>query len=130
MLKQLTQSCRIPHWIGGQPIAGDAADRLELCSPLDGTPLGEVPLGSANELDAAVAAAVPAQRQWARVALKDRVQVCYRLKALMEERCAELAELITRENGKLDVEARGEIARGIECVEFAASLPQIAAGRF
>jgi len=81
-----------------------------------------------KELESAVDIASAAQVDWGRTALKDRVQVFFRLKTLMEERTDEMAALITRENGKLLEESRAEISRAIECVEFATSLPQIAAG--
>lgn len=129
MLRLLIKSNSIPNWIAGQQQESSSKEYLELYSPVDGSPLGDVPLSTRQELDAAVRAAVTAQVAWGRVALKDRVQVFFRLKSLMEERTDELAALITLENGKLLEESRGEISRAIECVEFATSLPQIAAGQ-
>ncbi len=129
MLQQLIQNdASIPNWIGGQATDSSSNEHISLFSPVDGSPLGDVPMSSRKELDAAVLAATQAQASWARVALKDRVQVFFKLKTLMEQNIESLASLITRENGKLPGEAEGEILRGIECVEFATSLPQIAAG--
>jgi malonate-semialdehyde dehydrogenase (acetylating)/methylmalonate-semialdehyde dehydrogenase len=90
--------------------------------------IAQVPMSTAADLDGAVRVATEAQAAWAKVALKDRVQVIFRLKALLEAKSDELAALIQSENGKTLGEAAGEISRAIECVEYAASLPQVAAG--
>ena len=82
----------------------------------------------AADLDAAVAAAQRAFRPWSALPIKERVQVFYRYKALLEANIDELAALITEENGKIDSEARAEILKAAELCEFACSLPQIAAG--
>lgn len=119
----------VPNIIGGKEVKSDSSRRLPVTNPSTGEVLAEVPLSSAAELDRAVKAAAEAQKAWGALALKDRVQVMFRLKALMEEHAEALAELITRENGKTVPEARGEVSRAIECVEFASSLPQIAAGQ-
>src|SRR5947208_2484441 len=66
--------------------------------------------------------------RWSGTPIKDRVQVFYRYKTLLERHLPELASLITEENGKLHSEALAEIERAIEVVEFAASLPQIVPG--
>lgn len=128
MRTQLIKSNSIPNWIAGQQMESLSKQRIALVSPVDGSPLGEVPISTLQDLDLAVQEAARAQMAWGRMALKDRVQVFFRLKSLMEQRIDDLAALITHENGKLLEESRGEISRAIECVEFATSLPQIAAG--
>lgn len=118
----------IPNYIGGREIRSAVTRSLLVLNPATGETVATVPLSGAAELDAAVAAAVEAQRGWAEVPLKDRVQVLYRMKALMEGEVERLAELITVENGKTVPESRGSILRAVECLEFACSLPQIATG--
>ena len=114
--------------IGGQERRSTSTETLSVHAPATGEVIAEVPLSTAADLDAAVQAATEAQREWARLPLKDRVQVFYRLKALVDEEKDHLAEVITRENGKMLGESAGEIARAVECMEFAASLPQTAFG--
>lgn len=128
MLETFLTRAPIPNIIGGRRVESESLERIDLHSPVDGSPLGHVAMSTRPELDTLVAQARKAQIAWGHTALKDRVQVFFRLKGLMEKHTEELAALITRENGKLETEARGEIARGIECVEFATSLPQLAAG--
>jgi len=125
---QLMEATVLPNIIGGKHVPSSSTRRLAVTNPSTGDILAEVPLSTVADLDAAVTAAAIAQRAWGLVPLKDRVQVMFRLKALMEARADDLAALITRENGKTLPESKGELQRGIECVEFATSLPQIAAG--
>ena len=119
----------LPNIIGGESVKSTSSRKLEVTNPSTGEVMGEVPLSTSAELDQAVKKAAVAQKDWAKLSLKDRVQVLFRLKALMEDQADALAELIARENGKTIPEAAGELARAIECVEFATSLPQIAAGQ-
>jgi len=118
----------IPNMIGAEEVESTSRRRLSVTDPSTGEVLGHVPLSNSADLDAAVARGVKAQKEWGHLALKDRVQVMFHLKAIMEENADDLTALITRENGKTTGEARGELLRAIECVEFATSLPQIAAG--
>jgi malonate-semialdehyde dehydrogenase (acetylating)/methylmalonate-semialdehyde dehydrogenase len=90
--------------------------------------LSRVPLSSAREVDAAVRAARAAFPAWSATPIKERVQVFYRYKALLERHIDELAALITEENGKIDSEARAEVLKSAELAEFACSLPQIVTG--
>jgi malonate-semialdehyde dehydrogenase (acetylating)/methylmalonate-semialdehyde dehydrogenase len=87
-----------------------------------------VPLSSTAEVDAAVAAAQAAFPAWSGLPIKERVQVFYRYRALLERDLDSLSALVTEENGKVPAEARAEILKAIELTEFACSLPQIAAG--
>jgi malonate-semialdehyde dehydrogenase (acetylating)/methylmalonate-semialdehyde dehydrogenase len=96
--------------------------------PADGRVISHVPLGGAPEVDQAVAAARAACPAWSETPIKERVQVFYRYKALLERHLDELSALVTEEHGKVKSEADAEILKNIELVEFACSLPQIAAG--
>ncbi|MCO6493857.1 MAG: CoA-acylating methylmalonate-semialdehyde dehydrogenase [Phaeodactylibacter sp.] len=98
---------------------------MPVISPLDGATLSSVTLSDKEALDEAVAAAHRAARDWAALTIKERVQVFFRFRALLEEHKAELTELVHLENGKTREEAEAEVLKGIELSEFACSLPQI-----
>ncbi|HTR29848.1 MAG TPA: CoA-acylating methylmalonate-semialdehyde dehydrogenase [Puia sp.] len=118
----------IDNYIGGKFIRADSERRLEVHSPLDGVLLGTMPCSSRMDLDVAVAAARRAFSSWSRTPIKDRVQVFFRYKTLLERDLAELAALVSEENGKTRAEAVAEIEKCIELTEFATSLPQLVAG--
>ncbi|KAB1647301.1 CoA-acylating methylmalonate-semialdehyde dehydrogenase [Pseudoclavibacter sp. CFCC 14310] len=120
---------RIPHVIGGQET--DEAERYgPVFNPATGRQTAEVPLASAAQVDAAIAQAAEAQRAWRRVGLAKRSQVFFRLVHIINERADELARIITAEHGKTVPDARGEIARGLENVEFCAGLTHHLKGEF
>jgi malonate-semialdehyde dehydrogenase (acetylating)/methylmalonate-semialdehyde dehydrogenase len=101
---------------------------LEVLSPSTGAVISRVPLGGTAEVDQAVAAAHRAFPAWAATPIKERVQVFYRYKTLLERHLVELGALITEEHGKIKSEAEAEILKAIELIEFACSLPQIVVG--
>ncbi len=119
---------RLENYIDGRPAAPQSTTKLELVSPVDGAPLGEVPLSTAADVDAAVSAAARAWGPWSRRTIKDRAQVFFRYRSLLEQHREELAELVHRENGKTVDEGRAEVAKALEVTEFACALPQLAAG--
>jgi malonate-semialdehyde dehydrogenase (acetylating)/methylmalonate-semialdehyde dehydrogenase len=118
----------VRNYIGGTFV--DASDRafLEVTNPADGSVISRVPLCGAREVDAAVDAARRALPGWAGTPIKERAQVFYRYKALLEKNIAELAALVSEENGKIRGEAEAEVLKSAELCEFACSLPQIVAG--
>ena len=101
---------------------------LDVFDPSSGEVISRVPLSRAKEVDAAVRAAKAALPAWSATPIKERVQVFYRYKALLERDLDSLAALVTEENGKIASEARAEVLKSAELTEFACSLPQIAAG--
>jgi malonate-semialdehyde dehydrogenase (acetylating) / methylmalonate-semialdehyde dehydrogenase len=117
----------VRHWIGGQAVTGGPSF-LDVLSPSTGAVISRVPLGGAAEVDQAVAAARRAFPAWAATPIKERVQVFYRYKTLLERHLPELGALISEEHGKIRSEAEAEILKAIELTEFACSLPQIAVG--
>lgn len=119
----------VPNFISGKPVISTATRTMPVTNPGNGELLATLKLSQASDLDVAVKTAAVAQREWANVPLKDRVQVMFKLKHLMEERSEQLARLINQENGKTMDEAKGSISRALECVEYATSLPQISAGQ-
>jgi malonate-semialdehyde dehydrogenase (acetylating)/methylmalonate-semialdehyde dehydrogenase len=119
----------LQNFIGGRfTPPGAGASALDVHDPRTGDVIARVPLSSASDLDAAVDTARRAFRGWAATPIKERVQVFFRYKALLETHIDELAALITEENGKIESEARAEILKAAELCEFACSLPQIASG--
>lgn len=118
----------ICNYIAGRSVEPDAAATLEVFSPLTGALLSTVPLSDGAALDAAVAAAQAAFPAWAATPIKERVQIFYRYKTLLERDLRSLAELVREENGKTFDEARAEVEKAIELTEFACSLPQLIGG--
>lgn len=117
----------VRNLIGGRFVAGEGA-YLDVEAPADASLLSRVPLSSRNTVDQAVAAAARAFPEWAATPLKERVQVFFRYRALLERHMEELTRLVTEEHGKLLDEARAEVQKAMEVTEFACALPQIAAG--
>ena len=115
------------HYLGGQFVAGGPRF-LDVHNPADGQVISRVPLGNAATVAAAVTAASAALPGWAGTPVKERVQVFFRYKTLLERHIGELAGLITEEHGKVKGEAEAEILKAIELTEFACSLPQLIAG--
>ena len=117
----------IRNYRDGSFVAGDQ-QYIDVYNPSDGTVISRVPLSTHDDVDAAVASAERAFPAWSRTPIKERVQVFYRYKALLEKHIDELSALVTEENGKIPSEARAEILKSAELCEFACSLPQIAPG--
>jgi len=119
----------VVNYIGGAFVSGSGdLALLDVHNPGDGSVLSRVPLSTASEVDAAVRSARAAYPAWSATPIKDRVQVFFRYRQLLDQHIDELAALITEENGKVTSEARAEVLKSIELTEFACSLPQIAAG--
>jgi malonate-semialdehyde dehydrogenase (acetylating)/methylmalonate-semialdehyde dehydrogenase len=117
----------VQNYVGGVFVAPDVP-ATEVYDPSSGEVISRVPLSTAREVDAAVSGARAAFPAWSATPIKDRVQVFYRYKALLERHIDELAALVTEENGKIASEARAEVLKSAELTEFACSLPQIAPG--
>ena len=117
----------VRNFIAGR-FVGSSARLLDVLNPSDGRLLSRVPLSGAEELGAAVRAAASAFPAWASTPIKERVQIFYRYRALLERHLDELASLISEEHGKLEAEAQAEVLKAIELTEFACSLPQLVAG--
>ena len=118
----------LQNFIGGN-FTNSASDKtLDVVSPLNGEQLSTVPLSTAADLDKAVAAAKKAFPAWSKTPIKERVQVFFRYKTLLENNLKELAELCSEENGKTYGESVAEIEKCIELTEFATSLPQLITG--
>jgi malonate-semialdehyde dehydrogenase (acetylating)/methylmalonate-semialdehyde dehydrogenase len=117
----------VTNFIGGRFISG-GTQSLDVVNPSDGSLLSRVPLSSAEDVDAAVGAAAAAFPAWSATPIKERVQVFYRYRSLLEQHRDELTALISEEHGKIRAEAEAEVSKAIELTEFACSLPQIVTG--
>jgi malonate-semialdehyde dehydrogenase (acetylating) / methylmalonate-semialdehyde dehydrogenase len=116
------------HYIHGRRTEAGSRKLSPLTSPVDGKPLGAVQVADAALVGTAVESAKQAFAQWSQVPVKERVQVLYKFKALVEQNLQDLARQVTEENGKTVAESAAGIQRGIEIVEYAASLPQLFSG--
>ncbi|WP_433253646.1 CoA-acylating methylmalonate-semialdehyde dehydrogenase [Streptosporangium sp. CA-135522] len=119
----------VTHWINGAPAEG-AGRTSEIFNPATGEVSGQVHLASTAEVDTAVAAAVAAFPAWRDASLVKRSQVLFRFRELMYANRDELARLISAEHGKVHSDALGEVARGLEVVEFACGIPHLLKGGF
>ena len=113
------------NWIGGQWVDAQSGKTIDVDNPRHGKTMGQVVWSDRADVDAAVEAASAALRGWRATPLKERVQVLFRMKQLMEEHIDELSWLLSHENGKTIAQARGSVLKGIECVEFGTSLPNL-----
>jgi malonate-semialdehyde dehydrogenase (acetylating)/methylmalonate-semialdehyde dehydrogenase len=121
---------RISHWIDGKATPGTSGRSAPVYNPATGAVTGKVDLASVEELDAAVRSAATAAREWRRASLSRRSAVLFAFRELLHQRTPELAEIITSEHGKVLSDAAGEIARGLENVEFATGVPNLLKGGF
>ncbi|HOY96174.1 MAG TPA: aldehyde dehydrogenase family protein, partial [Catalimonadaceae bacterium] len=117
----------VKNYIGGQ-FSRNGQSSMDVLNPQTGKVISTVPLSTAKDLDMAVEAAKQAFPAWSSTPIKERVQIFYRYKALMEKNLKELSQLVADENGKTFDEARAEVEKSIELTEFACSLPQMVYG--
>ena len=117
------------HFIDGKPVPASGAT-APITDPATGKVTREVALGTAADVDKAVAAATRAFPAWAATPAPRRAAVMFRFKALIEQHADELARLITSEHGKVLSDARGSLQRGLEVVEFACGIPHLLKGEF
>ncbi len=118
----------LKNFVGGDLVAAEAHEELEVPDPATGELLGRVPLSGTSDVERAVRAAAEAFEEWREEPVTRRARRMFRLQVLLEEHMEELAELCTRENGKHLQESKGEIGRGIEVVELAASMTTLMKG--
>ncbi len=118
----------IKNFINGEFTGPFNTNTIDVVSPIDGHLLSKVPLSSSSDLDLAIAAAKKAFPTWSKTPIKERVQVFFRYKTLLEKYLVELAQLCSEENGKTYGESVAEIEKCIELTEFATSLPQLVTG--
>ncbi len=120
----------IPHFINGQAVPTSSGRSQPVFNPATGMPVAQVGLASSDEVNAAVSAASAAAPAWAETAPLKRARVLFKFKELIEKHHDDLAALITREHGKVFSDAKGEVIRGLEIVEFACGAPQLLKTQF
>lgn len=121
---------QIGHFIGGKHVAGTSGRTADVYQPMDGSVIAKVALASQKELRAAVENALEAQPKWAAVNPQRRARVLMKFLDLIAQNNDELAELLAREHGKTIPDAKGDIQRGVEVVEFSLGVPNLMKGEF
>jgi len=128
-METITQKYSIvENFIGGK-FTPNGQEKMDVISPLDGSVLSTVPLSTDKDLKKAIKKAKDVYPAWSEMTMKDRVQILYKYRQLLEDNIEELAQLVHEENGKTFGEARAEVAKSIELTEFACSMPQIVSGQ-
>ena len=121
---------RVNHWIGGRLVAGTSGRSGPVYNPATGHVARQVDFASAEEVDAAVAAAKQAFPGWRHASISRRTEIMFRIRNLVDQHRHQLAAFLTAEHGKVTNDALGEVARGIENLEFATGIPTLLKGGF
>lgn len=121
-------STQIPHFIDGRRVSGTSQRSTDVFDPNTGEVQATLPLANTADVDAAVVSAAAAQREWAAYNPQRRARVMMRFIDLVNTHVDELAELLSREHGKTLEDARGDIQRGIEVIEFCVGIPHLLKG--
>jgi malonate-semialdehyde dehydrogenase (acetylating)/methylmalonate-semialdehyde dehydrogenase len=121
---------QLQHYINGRTVTSSGDRFGEVFDPATGQVQRRVPMGTAADVDAAVQAASAALPAWSVLPVLRRARCIFRLKNLLEEHAEELAALLTSEHGKVLSDARGDVQRGVEVVEFACGIPHLMKGEY
>src|SRR5436309_3021387 len=121
---------RIHHWIGGRVVAGTSGRAGPVYNPATGAVAAEVDFASVEEIDAAVAAAKAAFLAWRALSVSRRAELFFRIRALLDAHRDDIARILTREHGKVHSDALGEVARGLEVIEYSCGIPTLLKGEF
>ncbi len=120
----------ISHWIDGRVVGSTSGRSAAVFNPATGEQSASVDLASTAEVDAAVASATAAFPEWRATSLSRRAEVMFRLRELVDANRKEIASLVTAEHGKVLSDAMGEVARGLENIEFACGIAQLIKGDY
>jgi malonate-semialdehyde dehydrogenase (acetylating) / methylmalonate-semialdehyde dehydrogenase len=120
----------VNHWIGGKRVEGRSGRSGKVFNPATGVQSGEVDFASVEEVDAAVQAAKQAFPAWRALSLSRRAELFFTIRKLFDEHRQDLARLLTAEHGKVLSDAMGEVARGLEVIEFCCGIPTLLKGGF
>jgi malonate-semialdehyde dehydrogenase (acetylating) / methylmalonate-semialdehyde dehydrogenase len=121
---------RIAHWIDGQRVEGTSGRSGPVYNPATGEQSGEVDFASLEEIDAAVQAAKRAFAGWRTMSLSRRTELFFRIRELVHDHAEDLARILTLEHGKVLSDAKGEVARGLEVIEFCCGIPELLKGGY
>ncbi|MCC2954207.1 CoA-acylating methylmalonate-semialdehyde dehydrogenase [Massilia sp. IC2-477] len=120
----------ISHFINGQPTQGNGTRQADVYNPARGEPRARLALAETGDVDAAVCAAQAAFPAWAATPPLARARILFKYLQLCQQHTDDFAKMVVREHGKTFADAQGEVARGIEVVEFAVGIPQMLKGEF
>ena len=120
----------LTHFIGGKHVQGASGRYGAVYDPMTGEMQAKAPLASAGEMRAAIENAAAAFPGWAAENPQKRARVMFRFKQLVEDNMDQLAELLSREHGKVIADSKGDIQRGLEVIEFACGIPHLTKGEF
>jgi len=120
----------IEHFVNGKNFSGDSKRKSKVFNPATGEQTAEVKLASAKDLDFVVEGAKKASFSWSKKPPLQRARVMFKFKELIEKNFEELTKIIVSEHGKVFDDAKGEVTRGLEVVEFACGIPQLLKGEF
>src|SRR5918911_2378520 len=120
----------INHWIGGKRVAGRSGRSGPVYNPATGQQTGAVDFASVEEVDLAVRTAKEAFPAWRATSLSKRTEILFQMRRIFDERRTDIAKILTAEHGKVLSDALGEVARGIEIVDFACGIPTLLKGGF
>src|SRR6187200_2560457 len=121
---------RIAHWIDGQRVEGTSGRSGPVYNPATGEQTREVDFASVEEIDAAVQVAKRAFTSWRTISLSRRTELFFRIRELVHEHSEDIAKILTAEHGKVLSDAKGEVARGLEVIEFCCGIPELSKGGF
>ncbi|MBI5813923.1 MAG: CoA-acylating methylmalonate-semialdehyde dehydrogenase [Meiothermus silvanus] len=121
---------RVSHWIGGRVVVGNSGRSGAVWNPATGQKQATVDFASAEEVDRAIAVAKEAFKSWRQTPLSRRAEIMFKFRELIDANRKKIAELITLEHGKTLPDALGEVARGLENVEFACGIPNLLKGGY
>jgi malonate-semialdehyde dehydrogenase (acetylating)/methylmalonate-semialdehyde dehydrogenase len=121
---------RITHWIGGGPVEGTSGRIGPVYNPAAGIQTSEVDFASVEEIDRAVEAAREASDSWRALSLSRKTEIFFRIRQLVDEHREDIAKILTAEHGKVLSDALGEVARGLEVIEFCCGIPELLKGGF
>ena len=124
------QLAHITHWLGGKAIPSTSGRTSPVYDPATGQVQAQLGLASLEEVNEAVRIAKAAFPAWRETALSRRAEVMFKFRELLDHHRDDLARILTREHGKVHADALGEVARGIENVEFACGVPNLLKGGF
>ncbi len=120
----------LSHFVGGAHVMGKSGRWGEVFEPATGAIRARAPLASRDEMEQAIAAAQAAFPKWAATPPLRRARILFKFKELIERHADEISALITHEHGKVFSDAKGELTRGLEVVEFACGIPHLLKGEF
>ena len=121
---------QLSHFVGGQHVKGTSGRFADVFNPATGEVQAQVPLASTDEVDAAIAAAAKAQKAWGATNPQKRARVLMAFVGLLNRDMDPLAEALSREHGKTIPDAKGDIQRGLEVIEYCIGAPQLLKGDF